>query len=78
MLDSDDTPTKLYNADLVIWIYTLSSLIALMLAFEETLTPIKSTNCLVISWLFALGALGISVLYENTEAAEEQEVWRDY
>jgi hypothetical protein len=58
---------KSYNADPIIWIYTLSSLLSLMVAFLDSLSPVKSANCFVLSWLFALGALGITVLCDTPE-----------
>jgi hypothetical protein len=55
---------------IIISLYSIGALAGLMAAFNPSLSSLQSTNCLVLSWMLALGALGMSVLCER-DAEEE-------
>ncbi len=62
----------------VVLLYSLGALIGLVLAFDPSLNSLQTTNCLVLSWMLALGALGMSILGDSSKepkADEEEEYY---
>ena len=49
--------------------YALASVAGLMLAFHPSMEALQSTNCLLISWVLALTALGLSVVSDGRETS---------
>ena len=64
----------------VILLYSLGALIGLVLAFDPSLSALQTTNCLLLSWILALGALGMSVLGDSAKhkEAEPTEIDQDW
>lgn len=57
----------------VISCYGIGAVVSLALAFATDMDSMKTTNCLVISWILALGCLGMSVLAEVKDSVEDLE-----
>jgi hypothetical protein len=51
-------------------LYSLGALLSLALAFMPALDAVQSTNCLVVGWLLALGAMLLNVLNEAPETSD--------
>ena len=63
------------SSGLVTILYCVGALSGLICAFLPMLGPLQTTNCLLISWILALGALASSIF---TERPGEQEDDLDY
>ena len=59
------------STELIVLLYSLGALVGLCFAFSGNLGPLQTTNCLLLSWILALGALAMSVLGEPSEQTEE-------
>ena len=57
---------------MIISLYSIGAVVALVFAFNPSLDSLQTTNCLLISWMLALGALAMSILCEP-EPIEEVE-----
>ena len=57
----------------IIGCYGFGALLSLALAFATDMDSMKTTNCLVISWILALGCLGMSVLTDVKDSVEDLE-----
>lgn len=68
---SQDSETKEYSAEWFVLLYSLGALAGLLCAFHPSLTALQTTNCLVLSWLLALGALVVSLLSDRQEEEEQ-------
>ena len=69
--DTGTVELEFSSTELLVILYTSGAVISMLSAFSKSLSALQSTNCLLISWFLALGALGISLL--NSENAEDQE-----
>ena len=77
-LNPNENPDGTSNgAEWFVLLYSLGALIGLLCAFQSTLTPLQTTNCLVLSWLLALGALVVSLLCDSQEPEEETDQYFD-
>ncbi len=59
------------STQFVITVYCFGALTSLMAAFYPPLDAAHSTNCLVLSWVLALCALGISIFSDAAEQVTE-------
>ncbi|MCB0325390.1 MAG: hypothetical protein KDD69_17525 [Bdellovibrionales bacterium] len=68
-LAADETP-GFPSWRLIISLYGVGALVSLLLAFNPSLSSHQATNCLIISWVLALSALSMSILFEAQPADE--------
>lgn len=60
---------------MIVLLYSLGALIGLFFAFNPAMSSLQTTNCLLLSWLLATAALGMSILVDSspTEIDEDFE-----
>lgn len=64
----EDTGAK---AEWYVLLYSCGALLGLVSAFHPSLSALQTTNCLVLSWMLALGALLVSLVTEEKDEDTE-------
>ena len=62
----NNTENVFPSTDLLVLLYCLGALVGLVLAINPSASSAQSTNCLLISWLLASIALGMSITTDES------------
>ncbi len=66
--DSSDSPTTTFpSTELVVLLYSIGAVAGLCFALSGRLGSLQTTNCLLLSWVMALAALGMSVFGDRQD-----------
>ena len=60
------------SAQLLVLLYAGGAVVSLLMAFSSKINTLQSTNCLLISWFLALGALGMSLLNDAPDGEHKE------
>jgi hypothetical protein len=60
-LNDEENQKEIRSSDVLILLYSIGALIGLCLSFKAGIDPKTAVECLVLSWLLSVIALGISV-----------------
>ena len=73
--DSQDNSENIsiWTPEVLVLLYCFGALFGLLLAINPHLSSLQTTNCLLLSWVLAIGALGMSMLADTDPVLEEEE-----